>query len=78
MKNDSGRYYAFHVYDADDGRFLTDVVNEDRMAILRERDEYKAMGFVVKGDGVRDDDLMELSTGPLFETPMDYNEPLED
>lgn len=75
MSNDAGRYYAFHVYDGD--RFLTDVVNNNRMDAYRERDEHLEMGFRVVGDPDRTDSLFELSTGPLFETPMDYNEPLE-
>lgn len=74
---DVGRYYAIHVYDPDDGRYLGDVVNESRMSVIRSRDEYNGMGFKVLGDPERHDGIFELSTGPLFETPMDYNQDLE-
>lgn len=76
MSNDSGRYYAFHVYDGD--RFLTEVTNKTRMAAIRERDEHLEMGFQVVGDPDRKDNLFELSEGPLFETPIHYNDPLEE
>jgi hypothetical protein len=74
----NGRYYAFHYYDSQTGKFLGEITNENRMAILREREEYMLMGFHIPNDPNRDDGLLELSTGPLFETPMDYNEALDD
>jgi hypothetical protein len=76
MSNEVGRYYAFHAYDGD--RFLSEVVNVKRMDAVRERDEYIAMGFRVVGCADRTDSLFELSDGPLFETPVYYNEPLVD
>jgi hypothetical protein len=74
----TGRYWAFHVYNSADGSYINEETNENRMEILRLRDEYLAMGLTVVGDPARDDSLFELSTGPLFDTPMDYNEALED
>jgi hypothetical protein len=72
MMNDSGRYYAFHFYN--DGKFLGEVSESSRMDAIRLRDEYASMGFEVKGDPQRKDGLLELSNGPLFDTPMDYND----
>jgi hypothetical protein len=74
----NGRYWAFHVYNQDNGKFISEETSESRMEILRARDEYIGMGFTVIGDPMRTDGLFELSTGPLFDTPMDYNEALED
>jgi hypothetical protein len=74
MMNDAGRYFAFHVYNPDDGSYINEETDSNRMALLKLRDEYKALGFKIVGDPQRGDDLFELSNGPLFNTPMDYNE----